>query len=1227
VTKFAAPGFSSRSPLRKLAMGAAAMVTLLLLLLSSLSFILSTETGSQWALTRAVENLNAGELLTVEIDNTQGTIFRGLSFGRVRITSDSMVIAIQDLRTSWNPYSLLTGQLFLSDLWVSRLRLELQENDATTESEIGAVENPLPIGVTLSSLRIERLEVLQQGQLTAARSISMGAELNDTGLEITALQLSTLGAEISGDVAIGFAENLNLSGILTWQYDLLIEDRTEELIGRLQFDGDLSLVNIDHQLEAPQRIHSSGTVVSGLEEGALRFDLSHTAETAVLPIQVPGSYALSDITLTTSGNLDAISLSLQTDLQYQQYPMVRIDTEASYVESVLNFRSFDITQGGNVIGGSAMVDWSDLLSIEGSYVLRLEDVESFIDLPDSIQLANVTSSGSYDLVFPDAGVQGNLSIESLDGQLAGYPVQGQGSFSIGQSGFEVGGFQLSSENNQLSLEGSYSDTLDINWALSAGSLNEFFTDFGGALEGEGGLRGDPAAPDVNGRLLGSNLAYQQFSADSLALEFERIAGQVEGELGINTLSYSDVSIQESLSEVILVASGSEAEHRIDLQAKTRFGELLANLTGGISDLQNVSWQGELGRAAIDTAVGSWSTRGTTAISVARDEATVSEACLNQQNSTVCFSLQQTVDGGFSVSGTLQDYPLSIFNSGRTLTAGAGANLVQDQLLHLPQLPPGSTLAGTAGGEFDLVQVAEEDLQFDFRLTASDSFLQIMPEQLAAAEDFDEDAAPQQYDFEILELSGGLRSGEWLLSATTEILRENLDDSEIDARGAISADIAIAADSGLGGTIEARLTDLRWLQAVVPEFTNIEGSLIAQSELGGNLSVPEVTGSINLQDASVTIDTLGITLNNINTTIRSNESQSIQVAGGAQSDTGAIEFNGEITSPFDEAAVLSAQVIGENFQFANIPNLELTLSPNVRINIDASSIAITGSLDVPTLDLTIEQLPETAVDVSGDVIIVSYPADRPDLERSIAATEATVFDRPLTGAVDITLGDNVNFSGFGMSTKLVGNLNIQQLIGGSNRTYGELSIVEGRYEMYSQSLNISQGKLLFFGAYDNPGIDLRATREVEGFTVGVLMNGTLKNLNSQLFSTPALADNDIISVLVTGRPFSEIGQQDGDGDAVLAAIAKLGVGRSEGLTNQVRNKLGLDVLTVDPTDDINNSVLTIGKYLTPEIFIRYGVGLFDSQSKVAVDYTLSERVKLKAESGEYQSVDIIYSVAR
>ena len=74
-------------------------------------------------------------------------------------------------------------------------------------------------------------------------------------------------------------------------------------------------------------------------------------------------------------------------------------------------------------------------------------------------------------------------------------------------------------------------------------------------------------------------------------------------------------------------------------------------------------------------------------------------------------------------------------------------------------------------------------------------------------------------------------------------------------------------------------------------------------------------------------------------------------------------------------------------------------------------------------------------------------------------------------------------------------------------------------------------------------------------------------------------------------------------------------------------LGLDTLAISSTGDVANSSLTLGKYLTPRIFIQYGIGLFETESTLAVDYTVSERVKLEAKSGSTQSVDITYTVER
>jgi translocation and assembly module TamB len=115
-----------------------------------------------------------------------------------------------------------------------------------------------------------------------------------------------------------------------------------------------------------------------------------------------------------------------------------------------------------------------------------------------------------------------------------------------------------------------------------------------------------------------------------------------------------------------------------------------------------------------------------------------------------------------------------------------------------------------------------------------------------------------------------------------------------------------------------------------------------------------------------------------------------------------------------------------------------------------------------------------------------------------------------------------------------------------------------------------------------------------------MNGTLRNIRSQLFSTPTLPDSDIMAVLITGKPFAEMGNQDSN--ALAGAITTLGINQGKSFTNQVRSQLGLDTLAINSTGDTSNSSLTLGKYLTPKIFIRYGVGLFDTESTLSVDYS-------------------------
>jgi translocation and assembly module TamB len=1211
----------------KFAITIVGLQSLLLILLGGISFVLNTHLGTQWVLSRLTESFNSEPAQSVSFEQVSGTLFRGLSFGKVELQNSAGVFLITDLSTSWNPFSLLAGQFILSNLEMSSITIDFPAQDSTEPSQkFTSIGNPIPLKATIERLQINQLEINASNLNQTIRNIKLTAELNNQQLNLSNMAFDSEELSLTGNIRLGFGDYQPLQSVFFWSYHTVINDQAEEISGQLELQGDLRSIQVEHQLFAPFIVQSSGVFIPGLFDRPLEFELVHSTDSLVLPAQSQSQLELSDVALISKGDFTELSLDLQSTLLTEFLPTINVDAQAIYKNSAIDIGFFSFSIDNDSLSGAAVLDWSASTHLSGNYVFELENIASLTELPEQLDLTNVFSTGTFDSTFLADAVTGNLVIQELTGQLEAYPLAGQGSLKFGEGAIEINQLQLHTQNNELLLSGVYADELDFSWELNANSLEEIFNDISGELIGTGNLTGDVSSLDIGGQLSGRNLAYKESTIDQFNLSFARISGQIQSQLDIYSLVYSDSSRSEKLSALNLRVTGTESAHQIILAANSDYGNMEIELAGNLSSPNIPSWQGRLLRASAETVVGRWIATPSS-LEFSDSTITIGDSCWNQRETTLCISMQQEQDGTLQATSSIENYPLRIFNEGINADFTSSFKPLESQLLLLPKLPAGVTVNGAVNGNFSMVLQPGSGPVFDFSLSSDDSRLLIgLQEQ--AGERSPEQAilvTPQEYFMEVFTFTGSSNTGQWQLNAQASFLRENIDDSELDVRGDLVGEFNLDANQALTGTINAGLEDLRWLEAFVPEFSNIDGALNGQVILSGSIKSPSFNGTLELEGGAVSFNRLGISLTDISASIASLNSASIQFAGSASSNSGSVQYRGELLEPLTEARLLTAEITGSNFQLINIPDLQLEISPALTLSANSQRVELNGDLNVPIFNLTLEELPASAIDVSKDVVIVNYPASRPDLARSIAASDTRVFDIPLSGTVDILLGDEVSFNGFGIKTKLAGNLNIQQSINGSNLTYGELSLVDGQYRLYGRSLAIQQGKFLFFGAYDNPGIDVKATREVNGQTVGVLMNGTLKNINSQLFSTPALVDSDIISVLVTGRPFSQLGQQEGDGDALLGAISRLGLSSSAGLTNQVRSKLGLDVLAVSNTGNINNSVLTIGKYITPDIFVRYGVGLFDSQSKVTVDYSITDRVKLQAESGEYQSVDIIYSV--
>ena len=196
-----------------------------------------------------------------------------------------------------------------------------------------------------------------------------------------------------------------------------------------------------------------------------------------------------------------------------------------------------------------------------------------------------------------------------------------------------------------------------------------------------------------------------------------------------------------------------------------------------------------------------------------------------------------------------------------------------------------------------------------------------------------------------------------------------------------------------------------------------------------------------------------------------------------------------------------------------------------------------------------------------------------------------------------------------------------------RGLGAIEVLEGQYKAFGQDVKITKGKL----SYNNtplgePQLELTAERTIkdEDVTVAVNVRGSLARPFITISSTPAMSSNEALSYLLTGRSIDTL--QSSEASNVNKAAENLAVSGGGLLLGGLGSKLGLDELSLERTGEEDTSV-TLGKFLSPKLFVSYGVSIAEAINTIKLRYTLNKRWSLKAEAGLDQSADIEYKIER
>ena len=136
-------------------------------------------------------------------------------------------------------------------------------------------------------------------------------------------------------------------------------------------------------------------------------------------------------------------------------------------------------------------------------------------------------------------------------------------------------------------------------------------------------------------------------------------------------------------------------------------------------------------------------------------------------------------------------------------------------------------------------------------------------------------------------------------------------------------------------------------------------------------------------------------------------------------------------------------------------------------------------------------------------------------------------------------------------------------------------------------------------------------------------GNLKKPNVRLYSQPAMKDEEILSYLLLGQPYDP---KEGNLSLLLAGAGGLLAGDSPGVVDQLKSQLGIDTVDIQSGGgDLTRSMVTIGKYLTPQLYISYGYSAFTDEQLLKIRYRISKSWEVETWRGNQTGVDLYYRI--
>ena len=1209
------------------------LLALVVLIVLSISALLGTQAGSRWAL---------GLVPGLSVENFHGRLAGQWSADHLVWQQDTSRVELNKAIFAWSPLCLTRMTLCIDQLKADQVILQFPPSEETTES--GPITLPdlqLPLAIELGDVEVGSLLFNGSEQL---KGLQLAAHWTAQGLQIDSvkLQRDELSLNLSGLLQPSGNWPLTIQGDLTlpspgsepWTLALKVEGDLLKTLNlhadsRGYLDGQLNgeLQALAENLPAKVRITSDAFKPSADLPDTLQFNqLVLTGEgdlkngyqllgNATLPAekspvalllkgkvdangaQIAGLDLNANDTqsLKLTGNVDwSKGLSAQANINWQDFPWHRLYPEIDEPQVTLRTFTGEVSYtDGQYLGNfdAALDGPAGAFTLSSPFSGSLEQIA----LPQLVmQAGQGKAEGHVNVRFAD-GIAWDTALDlsalnpaywvaELPGTLAG-PLQSKGEMKNDQLSlsadldlkgklrgqpailqakadgagerWNLNALQIRLGDNSINGKGSLQDKLGGQIDIKLPRLAQLWPQLRGQVNGQVSVAGTLKAPQGKLDLQGSQLAFQDNRLQSLNLDATLDSAQ---RAKINLKGSGIQTGDTSLGTLTASAQGDIKSQKLNLDL---IGPKLKLALGLDGNLDKGNWRGRLASGDIQAGGQDWRLQSPAKLErLADGQINFGAHCWLSGNASLCGEDQRLMPEP-KLRYHLKQFPIESLAQWLPKDFAWQGRLNADLQLDLPASGPNGVVSVDASGGTLRVRDKDQWLDFPYQTLKLSSKL-----------------TPKRVDTELNFVGGKL--GELLVQAQLNPLPKN---------------------KPLSGSFRLSGLDLSVARPFVPMVEKLTGRLDGSGTISGGLLAPLVNGTVQLSDGEVSGAELPMELQNLQLTAAIT-GESVRLDGGWDSGkTGKGSLNGNVA--WGQALVVDLALKGTQLPVSVEPYAKLEMAPDLKISMAGDELKVAGKVLVPKGEITVRELPPSTVKVSDDTIIVG------------AQTEEGKPPIAMKMDIDVIVGqDKLSFAGFGLTANLQGQVHI----GDNMDTRGELWLNDGRYRAYGQRLTVRRARLLFAGPIDQPYLDIEAIRQTDDVIAGIRLSGSAEQPTTQIFSEPAMSQEQALSYLVLGRPLSTSGE---DNNMLAQAALGLGLMGSAGITSGLAKDLGIQDFQLDTQGSGNDTSVVASGNISEKLSLRYGVGVFEPASTIALRYKLSKKVYVEAASGVASSLDIFY----